>query len=617
MTSRSIFPESSLPPDPKVPGVLLVDGNSHLADKLREPLEQSGCEVHVWRDTEPVIDVIRMIAPDLIIIDVSTTKGSGYELCGEIRATEIGRQVPILLASGGELDEQAVARSLLSGADDVIAADRRPIELQARVRVQLRNKRDRDRLSRLRVERDTYQIQATLDPLTRIPNRRVFESRLKETARANLGFAVLFIDVDHFKNINDRLGHDVGDKVLAAVAECMHRSKRKGDLVARYGGEEFVVLLPTSDRQEAAKQGEVHRAAIEQLSVVGHLTAGEVTVSVGVALSKRDDPDPSSVCQKADEALYLAKRSGRNRVMEAVRMSAVNEPSPLEAYLRAQLATGRAGLPLLPEAAHEALRLAEDPRTDIGRIGRLVDRDPAIAARFIALASSAAYSGRVRPTSTTAALVRIGLQTARDLLLQVVYERVNDRLAMFGNEVWRSFRRSVRSALAARQLAKLIAPSYDLAYLCGLLHDIGEARVYRILATFPEIKQSLGQVEALVETYHERAGAQVAEAWQLPEDIIVACQTHHAGALAHARMPVRIVCGADALTRVWTLVETRGQALLSRPAEGATSAVNALQNADTDLLAQLGVKGPTLAFMIDSLQRALESVDNPSIESSR
>ena len=261
-------------------------------------------------------------------------------------------------------------------------------------------------------------------------------------------------------------------------------------------------------------------------------------------------------------------------------------PDKLEAFLLKQLATGRAGLPLLPEAAHEALRLAEDPRTDVGRIAKLVDRDPALAARFVALAGSAVYSGRVRPTNTTTALVRIGLHTARDLLLQVVYERVHEKLPLFGEEVAASFARSVRMAVAARALARRIAPGYDLAYLCGLLHDIGEARIYRILAELPEAANLKPEVEELVRRHHEAAGADVARVWKLPADILTTCASHHDVPIEHAPTPVRIVIGAAALVR-----------LADAPPVDADG-----ESPELDLLRRLGVSSGSALLIIDALR---------------
>lgn len=569
------------------PSVLIVDGTSCLATKLREALEQAGCKVHVCKEGQPARAMVEMLLPDLVLIDANTSSGSGFELCGELRATDAARQIPILIASS-DLSEQTVSRGLLCGADDVVSADHRLMELQARVRVQLRNKRDRDRLMTMRVERDSYQIEARIDALTGIPNRRTFDARMTKVCRSESDFSLLFVDIDHFKQVNDRHGHDAGDKVLQAVAQALYGGKRSSDTVARYGGEEFVILLPSTDIDDAFAIGDEHRRSIERLAVHPWLDAGQITASFGLAVRDPSDSDPTRICHRADAALYEAKRGGRNRVMRASSARKNNvTPDKVEAFILKQLATGRAGLPLLPEAAQEALRLAEDPLTDVGKIAKLVDRDPSLAARFVALAGSAVYSGRVRPTNTTTALVRIGLHAARDLLLQVVYERVHEKLPLFGAEVAASFARSVRTAVAARMLAKRIAPTFDLAYLCGLLHDIGEARLYRILAELPEAEHLPEEVAKLVQRHHEAAGAEVARVWKLPADILTACEKHHDVPVERAPVPVRLVMGAAALVGL---------------ADSPVEALRDSKNEHVVLLGKLGVSSGIATLLLDALR---------------
>jgi putative nucleotidyltransferase with HDIG domain len=272
---------------------------------------------------------------------------------------------------------------------------------------------------------------------------------------------------------------------------------------------------------------------------------------------------------RADSALYEAKRTGRNRVVLAaaeddeeeeslpeVRVSSIPESveASVEAALLRELASERAGLPLLPRAAAEALRLAEDPRTSMAHIARLVERDPPLAARFLAIAGSAAYSRGLQASSMQVALVRIGLAASRDLLLQVVYERSNRDLSRYQVEVAHSFDHSVWTGIAARTVARELRVSFDNAYLCGLLHDIGEARIYRILARLPDAPGSGDFLKALVDAHHTRAGTEVAMAWKLPRDVVEVCAHHHTPG-GVGGMPVLILRAAEALV---DLIE-RGQ----------------------------------------------------------
>lgn len=164
---------------------------------------------------------------------------------------------------------------------------------------------------------------AEVDGLTGISNRRHFQEtlareveRARETARP---LALLLFDVDHFKRFNDTWGHPAGDAVLRHVAQTAARLLRRSDLVARYGGEEFVALLPGADRTAAAKVAENLRAEIEKtpLPLGRPLPPGGVTISLGVAAFPRDAPHVAGLISAADQALYRAKRSGRNRVEEA------------------------------------------------------------------------------------------------------------------------------------------------------------------------------------------------------------------------------------------------------------------------------------------------------------
>jgi diguanylate cyclase (GGDEF)-like protein len=158
---------------------------------------------------------------------------------------------------------------------------------------------------------------AMTDELTRLPNRRsllaLAEERLAAARSTGRALSLVGFDVDHFKKINDTHGHDVGDRVLQRVAQAARSALRQTDAVGRTGGEEFLAVLPGSDARVAAEIAERLRAAIERLDLGDAAPGLRATVSVGVA-SRRDDDDLAALARRADEALYLAKRSGRNRV---------------------------------------------------------------------------------------------------------------------------------------------------------------------------------------------------------------------------------------------------------------------------------------------------------------
>ncbi len=221
----------------------------------------------------------------------------------------------------------------------------------------------------------------------------------------------------------------------------------------------------------------------------------------------------------------------------------------LERELVKRLKTGRAALPVLPAVAQSAIRLANDPDARITDLAGLVDTDPPIAARFMSVANSVIYFRGWVTSSTQSAIVRLGLASTRDLLFQVVYASTSGGLKRYQSAVQSSFRRSVIAAHAARVTSRELSIGSEYDYMSGLLHDIGESRIYRILdglkaPSTPEL------VASLVEKYHESAGAEVAMAWKLPTEIVDACAAHHdpaAAATPHVRLVMIADCIVNAL----------------------------------------------------------------------
>ncbi|WP_232314119.1 GGDEF domain-containing protein [Ralstonia sp. A12] len=154
------------------------------------------------------------------------------------------------------------------------------------------------------------QLAADTDPLTGVGNRRWFFGRIPATPLANSALAIL--DVDHFKQINDRFGHPVGDQVLASIAKTVRDALREGDVFARYGGEEFVLFLPNVSEKVAGAVAERLRKRIEVMSIVIDGKQVSITVSIGVAWSDRKGAALDTWIQAADSACYAAKESGRN-----------------------------------------------------------------------------------------------------------------------------------------------------------------------------------------------------------------------------------------------------------------------------------------------------------------
>jgi len=221
----------------------------------------------------------------------------------------------------------------------------------------------------------------------------------------------------------------------------------------------------------------------------------------------------------------------------------------LERELVRRLKTGRAALPVLPAVAQSAIRLANDPDARITELASLVDTDPPIAARFMSVANSVIYFRGWVTSSTQSAIVRLGLASTRDLLFQVVYASTAGGLKRYHPAVQASFRRSVTAAHAARVTSRELSIGSEYDYMSGLLHDIGESRIYRILDGL-KAPSTPALVAALVRKYHESAGAEVAMAWKLPTEIVDACAAHHdptAAATPHVRLVMIADCIVDAL----------------------------------------------------------------------
>jgi two-component system, cell cycle response regulator len=253
---------------------------------------------------------------DLLIVSLALENFDALRLCSQVRSLDRTRNVPILAISDAENDARLV-RGLEIGINDYLS---RPIdknELMARVRTQIRKRRYTERL------RDSVQMSiemAITDALTGLYNRRYMETHVgtlvEQAAARGKPLTVLVLDIDYFKSINDTHGHDAGDEVLREFALRIRRSIRGIDLACRYGGEEFVVVMPETDLAVATMVAERlrRRVAGEPFAIQQGPRGIEVTISIGIAALAAGDT-PASVLKRADQALYRAKRDGRNRVV--------------------------------------------------------------------------------------------------------------------------------------------------------------------------------------------------------------------------------------------------------------------------------------------------------------
>jgi two-component system cell cycle response regulator len=295
--------------------ILIVDSDGRHAERIKGYLTP---EHRVDILTQPADAVFQVTGAhyELALIAMSLTDFDPLRVCSQIRTLEHTRTLPILLMSD-EVDKPKVMRALDLGVNDYISRPVERNELAARVRTQIRRHRY---AQELRQSVNNTMALAVTDDMTGLYNRRYLDRHLSvmlEKAQSqDRDMALMILDIDHFKAVNDTYGHDAGDAALKEFAARLKRNIRGVDLACRFGGEEFVVLMPDTDHQQAEAVAERVRNAIAERSFeVGAGRPLSLTVSAGVALNETEGDTPETLIKRADLALYRAKREGRNRVV--------------------------------------------------------------------------------------------------------------------------------------------------------------------------------------------------------------------------------------------------------------------------------------------------------------
>ena len=295
--------------------ILFVDDNERQAQRICAEL---AVEHRPVIDTDINKALLTARGPlDLVIVNCASKAFDGLRFAAQLRSDEVTRNLPILAVV--DIDErQKVVKALEIGVNDILARPIDPGELAARVRTQIRRKRYTDYL---RTNLDHSLELAVTDQLTGLHNRRYMVGQLDALMRrAAVGgdpVSVLVIDIDHFKKVNDSFGHDVGDEVLREFAVRLASNVRAIDLPVRHGGEEFVVVMPDTDLEAARRIAERIRLHVagSPFRVMNGEELLTVTISVGVAASCGAEDNPHALVKRADEAVYIAKSQGRNRVI--------------------------------------------------------------------------------------------------------------------------------------------------------------------------------------------------------------------------------------------------------------------------------------------------------------
>jgi two-component system cell cycle response regulator len=295
--------------------ILVVDDRATSHERLVATLSKEHT-VDVQTDPNEALFHAADANYDLMIVSLGLENFDGLRLCSQVRSLDRTRNIPILAIADAENNTRLV-RALEIGVNDYLVRPIEKNELLARVRTQIRKKRYTERL------RDNVQLSiemAITDALTGLFNRRYMESHLdtlvEQAAARGKPLTVLVLDIDHFKAVNDTYGHDAGDDVLREFAIRIRKSIRGIDLACRCGGEEFVVVMPETDMAVATMVAERLRRRIagEPFLIQQGARAIEVTISIGIAALGRHD-SAAGILKRADQALYRAKREGRNRVV--------------------------------------------------------------------------------------------------------------------------------------------------------------------------------------------------------------------------------------------------------------------------------------------------------------
>jgi two-component system cell cycle response regulator len=295
--------------------VLVIDNRPSTAERLVAALASRHDVEHV-DDPQAAVTYAAERQFELIIVSLDIEHADGLRICSQLKSMEATRQTPILIVVDPD-DHDRLLKALDMGVNDYLI---RPIdrqELMARANTQVRRCRY---AAQLRSNVQATIEMAVTDPLTGLYNRRFMESQLGPMVEHGINrgkqLSVLALDVDFFKAVNDSHGHDVGDRVLQEVAARLRNNVRNVDLVCRVGGEEFIIILPDTDGVIAMRVAERIRKAIASKPFNSGARTGplSITLSIGIACIEDATDTTNDLLKRADQALYRAKREGRNRV---------------------------------------------------------------------------------------------------------------------------------------------------------------------------------------------------------------------------------------------------------------------------------------------------------------
>ncbi len=493
--------------------ILFIDQDRGILP-LRTRLEAQGAHVEILDTGSEAFGRARAATPDLILLDISVPDVDGIGLIRDLKQDPLTHKVPVMILSAVAGVDKRI-QCLEEGACDYVGRPFSPDELIARIRVVLRAKSREDALRR-RVS--FLEELAASDPLTSLLNRRAFEDRLHlEMERARQSghpLSCLILDIDWFKSVNDRYGHQVGDDTLRQLAKVILERRRAEDVVCRFGGEEFVWLLPGMARQPLADWAEWLRRTVEEVEIPTSEGAFHISISIGAAtytLKEHGVTSATALLQQADGCLLEAKKRGKNRVVFR------DAWAPME----------------LADVSLTMRRGDSDPGD--GRAGRLILPSPTPSEP----ATEAAVGEEAR-----ASLLRDFVESSVKVLTAALEAKDPETMA--------HSQRVANTAVAIAMEMDLPQEEIERIRLAGLLHDLGK------LAVPEAILQKRGPLSAhelaIIKRHPERGALmlQEARAFHPLVDLVLHHQEAYDGSgypdgLAGERVPVgaRIIRVAD------------------------------------------------------------------------
>jgi len=291
--------------------ILVVDDSELNLQILTGVLQKKAYEVFTTNDGGQVMKIVSNNPVDIILLDIIMPNIDGFEVCRLLKNNHATKDIPIIMVTA-RTDSESIKKALDLGVFDYIKKPIEEVEVIARVQSALRFKEQLDQLKELSMK----------DGLTGLYNHslliELLEKELANHTRLEQGIAFVMLDIDFFKKVNDTYGHQAGDVVLKEVAEILRRSVRKGDIVGRYGGEEFGIVFLNFPKEDVVRTCERIRKKVENYIFNNSKTAMHITISLGVCYKEPERAlSTQEMIQHADEALYQAKGSGRNKVVVA------------------------------------------------------------------------------------------------------------------------------------------------------------------------------------------------------------------------------------------------------------------------------------------------------------